>query len=58
MIDELKKSYEVRSNSSLELLTIRHYTEDILADYTLDRKILLEQKTRNTVQLVVEAKDG
>ena len=32
MIDELKETYEVRSNSSLELFTIRHYTESILSE--------------------------
>lgn len=53
MISELKKSYEVRFNEGLELYTIRHYTPQAIARITKKKKILLEQKSRTMVHLVV-----
>jgi aspartate kinase len=53
MISELKKSYEVRFNEGLELYTIRHYTPQAIARIAKKKKILLEQKSRTMVHLVV-----
>lgn len=49
----LDKDYNVSDNEDVSLLTIRHYTPEILNDLTKGRHILLEQKTRLTVQLVL-----
>ncbi len=53
MIAELSESFAVKSNENLELLTIRHYTEEAIAEYSKGKEILLEQKSRQTVQLVL-----
>ena len=55
-LEELHKEYKVLTNDGLELLTIRHYTDDVIAQQTSGRKILLEQKTRQTVQMVITSK--
>ncbi len=53
MIRELSEGFVVKSNHKLELLTIRHYTEDVINKYSVGKEILLEQKSRQTVQLVL-----
>jgi len=53
MLNEMKESYNVLSNESVELFTIRHYTEMLLEKYSANREILLEQKSRQTIQLVM-----
>ncbi len=54
LINELAKDYKVFRNEEVSLLTIRHYTPEILSDLTKGRYILLEQKTRHTVQVVIK----
>lgn len=53
LVSILSKDYNVSDNEDLSLLTIRHYTPEVLSDLTKGRHILLEQKTRHTVQLVL-----
>jgi len=50
----LGKDYKVFRNEDVQLLTIRHYTPEILFDLTKSRYILLEQKTRHTVQVIMK----
>ena len=50
----LRKNYTVRYNENVELLTVRHYNPAAISRITKGRKILMEQKTRNTVHLVVQ----
>lgn len=54
LVDALSKDYNVFQNENVSLLTIRHYTPEILFDLTKSRYILLEQKTRHTVQVVMK----
>lgn len=54
LIDVLGKDYKVFTNENVSLLTIRHYTPEILFDLTKSRYVLLEQKTRHTVQVVIK----
>jgi aspartate kinase len=54
LIELLGKDYKVFRNEDVSLLTIRHYTPEILFDLTKSRHILLEQKTRQTVQVVMK----
>jgi len=49
-----RKDYLVRYNKNLELFTIRHYHQRAISKITKDRKVLLEQKTRSTVHLVLQ----
>lgn len=54
LIALLEKDFKVFSNEDVSLLTIRHYTPESLFDITKGRYTLLEQKTRETVQVVVK----
>jgi len=54
LVDELEKDYKVLRNEGVQLLTIRHYTPSIMEEMTKGRIILLEQKTRQTVQVVIK----
>lgn len=54
LIEYLNKDYKVLRNDDVQLLTIRHYTPEILFDLTKSRYILLEQKTRQTVQVIMK----
>ena len=49
-------TYEVRYNEGLELVTIRHYDAETINRVTVDKEILLEQKTRQTARLVMKNK--
>lgn len=53
IIEELKKEYTVLYNDGVEMLTVRHSTPEAAALVTGTREVLLSQKTRNTVRLVV-----
>ena len=54
LIDALKKEYQVLYNDDLTLCTIRHYNDDSMAKVLKGKTLLLEQKSRHTVQLVVQ----
>jgi len=54
LVEQLEQDYKVLKNEDVQLLTVRHYTPSILEDLTKGRVILLEQKTRSTVQAVVK----
>ncbi|MBA3649150.1 MAG: aspartate kinase [Chitinophagales bacterium] len=53
VIKLLDENFSIKTNGGLDLLTIRHYTESLIEKYTSGKEILLEQKSRNTVQLVM-----
>lgn len=55
LIADLKKEYQVLYNEGLSLYTIRHYDESAIQKILKGRELLLEQKSRGTVQLVVSA---
>jgi aspartate kinase len=54
LIEMLSERYNVLINEDVQLLTIRHYTPEILFDMTKNRYQLLEQKTRHTVQVIMK----
>lgn len=51
-LEELQEKYIIRRNENLKLLTIRHYNEKELKDFYSHHTVLLEQRTRHTVQLL------
>jgi len=53
ILEALKADYDVRRNEKLFLFTVRHYTQNILDEELKGRTVLLEQKTRQTIQMVV-----
>ncbi|MBX7107777.1 MAG: aspartate kinase [Chitinophagales bacterium] len=54
VINQLSNSFNVRSNEGLSLLTIRHYTDAVIDKYAGHKTVLLEQKSRHTLQLVIK----
>jgi len=54
LIDSLITEYRVLRNEDMTLLTVRHYTPEIVAALTHEKQIFLEQKTRNTIQVLVK----
>lgn len=54
LITELQENYKVLFNSNLELCTIRYYNQATIERVTIGKQILLEQKSRYTVQLVMK----
>lgn len=53
LMEELKQHYHVRYNEGAELYTIRHYTNRAIQKVVGKKTVLMEQKTRSTVHLVV-----
>ena len=49
----LRLHFRVNYNEGLELITIRHYNQATIDRVLVDKTLLLEQKSRTTVQLVV-----
>lgn len=54
LIEELRKEFNVKYNENLLLYTIRHYNQETLDKLTEGKTILLEQKSRQTAQMVVK----
>ena len=54
LINDLKGSYKAIYNENVEMLSIRHYTQGAIDLISGGRDILLEQKTRRIVRLVVK----
>ncbi|HRR04710.1 MAG TPA: aspartate kinase, partial [Bacteroidales bacterium] len=52
-IEELTDKYKIKYNENVELITVRHYTDDIVDKVVRNRKIYVEQKDRTTTQVVV-----
>jgi aspartate kinase len=55
-IQDLHADFVVKYNEGLELITIRHYNEDAISQMTVNKQLLLEQRSRTTVQLVIKDK--
>ena len=53
LIEKLNEDYKVLYNDQLELLTIRHYTEEAIKEVTRNRKIYIEQRSRTTAHFVI-----
>ncbi len=54
LVQALGKDYKVSVNDNVSLLTIRHYTPEVLFELTKGRQILLKQETRKTVQVIMK----
>ena len=57
LLDNLRQqlggSYRLRYNRGLRLITVRYYNEEVVNRVVAGRRILLQQRSRNTVQLLV-----
>jgi aspartate kinase len=54
LIKSFREKYAIKYNSGLEMLTIRHYNEKLAAEASKGREILLEQRSRITLQFVMK----
>ena len=54
LIETLSISYSLFYNTDLTLYTIRHYTSESVDKVMRDKEVLLEQKSRNNIQIVVK----
>ena len=52
LIKDFQQFYEVLYNIDLSLFTIRHYTDNSFDSFLQDKDVVLEQKSRNTIQLI------
>lgn len=52
VLESLKQNYQVKYNENLELLTIRHYNNEILDELQRNRRIFMEQRNRSTIRMV------
>jgi len=51
LIDGLSDDFDIFYNDHLELLTIRHFTDEVLEKHLCNCDILLEQRSRRTIQV-------
>lgn len=54
LLKDLNKDYTVKRNENLFLFTVRHYTQEVLKEELKNRKVLLKQKTRQTIQVIAQ----
>lgn len=54
LVEELGHDFEIRYNDDLELVTIRHYDQTTIDRVTIGKDIFMEQKTRQTVRIVMK----
>jgi aspartate kinase len=52
-ITQLKERFVVRYNEGLELLTIRYYTDEVIASMTKDRVVYVSQRTRTAARFLM-----
>jgi aspartate kinase len=50
----LSPQFRLRYNLGLQLITIRYYTQDIIDRIVGNSTILLQQRSRNTAQLIIQ----
>ena len=54
LIEDLKKRFVIHYNENLELLTIRHYDQDIIKKMTQNRQVFVEQRTRTAARFLLK----
>jgi len=53
-LEELQVLFKVLYNEDLELMTVRYYNDETIEELTKNKIILLEQKSRFTVQMIMK----
>ncbi len=54
LITELKDDFSLKYNTGLQLITIRHYNDELINKLIGDKKVYLFQKSRVNVQFLVK----
>ncbi len=52
--NSIKDAFKVIIDRNLELITVRHYTPEVLESLKRGKIVLVEERTKNTVQMVVK----
>ena len=52
---KLRPRYKVKYNENLTLYTIRHFDDNAMSSLEKDKEVLLKQRSRETVQIIVNA---
>lgn len=55
LIEELQDQFKVLYNTNVQLMTIRNYDNDIVNKLSENKVVLMEQKSRNTHQMVLQS---
>ena len=53
VLSDLEKDFRVSYTTGLELITIRYYDDDTIKRVLVNKDLLLTQKTKTTIQMVV-----
>jgi aspartate kinase len=53
VLTDLEKEFRVSNTPGLELITIRYYDEDTIKRVLVNKDLLLSQRTKSTIQMVV-----
>ena len=54
LIEKLQLHFKVLYNEGVELMTIRNYNQEIISKLSENKIILIEQRSRNTFQMVMK----
>jgi len=54
LVNDLSMDFKIKYNQGLTLITLRHYTAGNLKELTEGKTIMLEQISRNTLQIIVK----
>ena len=54
LLKDLSTDFKAKFNNNLSLITVRHYLQSSLKELTAGKTVLMEQLSRNTVQMVVK----
>jgi aspartate kinase len=54
LMEKLQQDFSIRYNTGLDLVTIKHYTDDFLDLHLQDKHVLLEQMTRQNYQALIQ----
>jgi aspartate kinase len=53
LIELLHKEFKVLYNSGLQLITVRNFTNDLIRELIGNKKVLVEQRSRQTTQFII-----
>lgn len=54
LLNSLEGDFFVKFNEDLELITIRHFNEEVISELSSSKSVFLEQRSRNTLRLLVK----
>ena len=57
LLSELQNQFKVLYNEHVQLMTIRNYDSDTIAKLSENKIVLMEQRSRNTFQMVIKSAD-